>query len=287
MRNHSDPRLTQPATLAAMLIAATALLSPTHALAWGFYAHRAVGQIAQNHVCAKALSEANLILEGESFAEAAIWPDEVRDDPAYAYLKPWHFVNISEGSSYEASPKNPKGDLVTAIRFETQMIKDSSASAPERKEALRLLIHFVGDAHQPFHAAGSDSYGGNGIRVLWFGEPESLHFVWDTGMLARLGMKSNQIAIWADTPEPPSENIPQLEAADWVNESAAIAKQVEPAHQAKGPMPELGADYQEHNIGVVRRRLREAGHRLATLLNEQFGCDPKTPAASLQEGGAR
>lgn len=238
-------------------------LVSAQAQAWGNFGHQVIGEIASRHLCPKTTRAVNDLLGGQSMADAATWADDVRSQPEYKSLKPWHFVTMSLDSTYDQAPKAPKGDLVTA--YHEQVANLQNRLYPKRDEALKLLIHFVGDAHQPFHAGQHSDGGGNGVILTWFGYPSNLHKVWDTRMLKNLRLSYVELASSIDRPTSPAPS--QKTPEDWVNESSKIASEVYPDTQ------ELGYAYHDKFVPLAKDRLHEAGLRLANLLNGVFGCN--------------
>jgi hypothetical protein len=230
--------------------------------AWGNFGHQVVGEIASRHLCAKTSRAVGDLLGGESLAEAATWADDVRSQPEFSYMKPWHFVTMELNTRYQDAPKAPRGDLVSAFREEMKNLKNGLY--PKRAEALRLIVHFAGDAHQPFHAGMHRDGGGNGVILTWFGYPSNLHKVWDTRMIKKLGLSFTELANFLDKPSAPSPT--QGTPEDWVTESSKIASEVYPENT------ELGYAYHDKYSPVAKDRLLTAGLRLANLLNETFGC---------------
>lgn len=111
---------------------------------------------------------------------ASTWADEIRRDrPETA---PWHYVDIKVTSTGLDRGRNCPGDdcVVAQIEKDLAIVRDRTLAPPIRAEALRFLIHFVGDLHQPLHAADSHDRGGNEVRVVLDGELTNLRAVWDT-----------------------------------------------------------------------------------------------------------
>lgn len=240
-------------------------LSATQAFAWGEMGHRVIGLLAERHTCASAKKTALDLLDQQEFAEAATWADSVRTDPNYAAYKPWHFVDMPLGSKY--STPNAHGDLVTALAAQTDRMMHGSSKAA-RAEALKLVLHFVGDAHQPLHCGDHNDYGGNAVDVTWFGFGTNLHHVWDTEMLYEMHLTVEQIvdAIESDHASTTAGKFDQLTPVDWVNESSAQAKTLYPSSS------NLGSAYYNQWVGVMKQRLWLAGMRLAAVLNQNLGC---------------
>jgi hypothetical protein len=201
------------------------LLLPAPAHAWGCKGHQVIALLAEKHLNPRALAMVKKILadspidpnlsryckEGgtDPMADASTWPDDIRSQrPETA---PWHYVDIPLGTTHREVEKfcDPKEGCVTsAIRDELATLRSTNASPQKKADALRFLIHFVGDLHQPLHAVSNNDLGGNCIPVTFFGEaprlrnPQleiyspNLHGVWDTNILERAtdGKTVDQVA---------------------------------------------------------------------------------------------
>jgi hypothetical protein len=205
------------------LIAVLSLPAP--ARAWGCEGHQVVALLAEKHLTPHALAMAKRILaevpidpalsryckEGgiDALTDASTWPDDMRGlRPETA---PWHYVDIPLGTTRRDVEKfcDPKEGCVTrAITEELATLRSPDVDPKERADALRFLIHFVGDLHQPLHAATNNDQGGNCVPVTFFDvlpqlrnpQTESyapnLHGVWDTNILERAttGKTVDQVA---------------------------------------------------------------------------------------------
>lgn len=116
--------------------------------------------IAENHLSQAAADSVLAILDGRSPVYWANWLDNASHTPEYAYTKTWHYKNIDEGVDYADAPLNPKGDVVTAIREQIYILSDSVSTRAQKALALKILIHCVGDMHQPMHM-------GSSLRPRW------------------------------------------------------------------------------------------------------------------------
>jgi heat shock protein HspQ len=241
------------------------LLSARSAFAWGANGHRVVGRVAEHHLSPAAARGVACILGGESLAQAATWPDEIRSDPSWSRATPWHFVSVDDGESYDPA-KSPEGDVVQAIDRFSKLLRDPQADRTAKTEALRFLVHFVGDIHQPLHVGRRADRGGNTIRVNWFGENTNLHSVWDEKILEAEKLSFSELAEFVDHPTDGEIKVWQSAAVlDWMKESADLRARVYDIGDGK-----LGYAYQYQNIPLVKRRLLQAGVRLAGLLNAIF-----------------
>lgn len=280
------------------LIAALALISfiPAQLSAWGPKGHAIVADIAAAHLTPTAKSNLQLLLGNDSLASIASWADDVRKQRDESY--DWHFVDIpkdASGFSQERDCFRPQDNhkdaltdhhncVVDRIEMFQKVLGDETASRAERLEALKWIVHFVGDLHQPLHAI-DEARGGNDIKVVAFGSdqcgnyPCNLHWTWDTLLLEHTGYseedyvhrleqliaEKNLTALAGGTPE------------QWANESHLQARRILEAKPVA-----IDEQYYHDNIGLVDQKLALAGLRLATVLNNTLG---KVPAAKLQPDG--
>lgn len=246
------------------------LVFSCQAFAWGDFGHRTVGRLAESYICPKAKLEIRRLLGSFDLAKAATWADEIRQDPAYHSYSPWHYATVPLGGTYQTP--SPRGDLVTALNEMSLKLRDASQSDAIRLEALRLILHFVGDAHQPLHAGQKEDGGGNGVLVEWQGQETNLHHLWDSSLLYHLQMRSDQLAelLINENRGRPQPELLTPEA--WVNESSALAKQIYPGQRT------VDEAYFKKHIGELKQRLWVAGLRLASMLNRDLHCPNLDPS---------
>ena len=254
-----------------MALSLSLSLAPRRVEAWGSIGHQICGEIAWQHLTPEARAAWVELAGGTSLAKASLWADEVRLDPEYAWAKPLHYVNVSiEAAEYSEDSDCPGGECVVAAihRFEIEAL-DPAISSEKRLEAIKFLVHFTQDLHQPLHVSHRDGRGGNLTNVTYLGQEQSWHGVLDSGVIRTalqpkssvwIGYASslnksigdNDIQSWTDsTPE------------EWANESLLFAQQLDEAWS----MPDLGSDFDAAVMPKVNRRLRQAGVRLAGQLN--------------------
>jgi hypothetical protein len=242
------------------------LVCPGAARAWGPNGHRVVGWIAESHLSEGALAAVRELMGPESLARAATWPDEIRSDPSWRRADPWHYISIDDAETLETTARAEGGDVLEAMaRFEA-VLRDPQAAREDRVEALRFLVHFVGDVHQPLHVGRRADRGGNEILVLWFGEPTNLHSVWDGRMIESEELSFTELARFIDHPTP--EEVAAWRAGgyrEWIAESFALRSEVYDLGDRR-----LGYGYAYEKLPIVRRRLVQAGVRLAGLLEAIF-----------------
>ena len=100
------------------------------------------------------------------------YADEIKSDSAYDAFKPWHYVNFKDNETYEQSDKSPKGDLIVGIRKCKEVLSNPNASKKDKVFYLKILVHLIGDLHQPMHVGRAEDRGGNSIIVQWFGKEQ-------------------------------------------------------------------------------------------------------------------
>ena len=258
-----------------MFFAAMAWLgAAAPALAWGNKAHRIVAELAGHDLTKASRAEVDRLLAGEpdpTLAGIASWPDELREHDAIRgkATAPWHYVNFPRGAcTYEPARDCPDGNcVVAAIDAQRAVLADVARPLAERREALKFLVHFVADVHQPLHAAFADDLGGNRHQLQFDGQGTNLHAVWDRAIVAQRGLEPPAYValLRAQSPLPrdPTRRCPRAVEA-WAAESCRIA------HRADfyPPKGNLAPEYLLRQQPVAEQRLREAARRLARVLNE-------------------
>lgn len=236
---------------------------------WGKTGHRATAEIAEKYLSNKAKKAIDNLLEGRSLAFVANYADDIKSDPDMRKYSPWHYVDIAAGEDhYNPETANPKGDLVQAIRKCKEVLKDPNSSLQDKRFYLKMLVHFMGDLHQPFHVGHSEDKGGNDIQVRWFGEGSNIHRVWDSGMLDFYNMSYTEIA--HNTKELTRKEIKDIQKGDlldWVDESRTIAENL---YKSVKPGDKLGYEYMYQEFPLVLQQLQKGGIRLAEVLNEIY-----------------
>ncbi|MCV6631215.1 MAG: S1/P1 nuclease [Flavobacteriaceae bacterium] len=235
---------------------------------WGKTGHRAVGEIAEDYLTKKAKKKIRKILQGSGLAFVANYADEIKSDKAYSQYGPWHYVNYPFDSSYQKHPKNPQGDIIAAIENCIQLLKNKNTTPNDQAFYLKMLIHLVGDLHQPLHIGIAEDKGGNTFQVLWFKKGTNLHKVWDTHMLDTYRMSYTELA---QNKEPWNhkqiDEISEGSIVDWARESRDLCKDIY-SKTAKGE--NLSYRYMYDYMKHVRIQLHKGGIRLATVLNDIY-----------------
>ena len=287
--------LTGLTAVAMVLVLHVAVSDP--ALAWGDEGHEVIALIAQEHLDPGVRKKLRALLAADTddltthdIAAASTWPDKLRsldDDSARKRTRQWHFVDIeiaapSLGRACFGHPPLPAGTLASngpahacvvdkIEQFATELA--SSATPPEEQiVALKFLLHFVGDLHQPLHASDDHDRGGNSKRASMPGiKGGNLHHFWDTVFVQQLGPNIARIAV--DLNGRITDRDVQAWSkggpSDWAMESFTVAKEDAygrlPQPNARGTY-QLSDDYIAMAIRDVASQLSKAGVRLATML---------------------
>ena len=258
-------------------VALIAILIPSVCFAWGRDGHRITGFIAAKYLTPRARAAIRDLLGDESLADVSTWPDEIRRQRKHT--APWHYANPapdSDGFNLDRDCPD-EGCVVSAIIKYSHVLRDKTASREDRIEALKFVVHFVGDVHQPLHLGNARDRGGNDIKVTFFENNTNLHSLWDSGMIRRTKKGWTEYATELAAKITPQERVlyGTLDPVVWATESQTLA------HSNAYDVPkdgQLGQDYLDKNMPVVERRLSMAGVRLAALLNVVFDETKELPS---------
>lgn len=246
-------------------------LLPATALGWSDAGHRIVGELAERQLtpAARATVAALLVDEADpTLAGVAKWADDVRGSEEFGYSRPWHYVNFdSADCEYVPERHCPDGDcIIGAIERLAAVVGDHGYTRQQRAEALKFVVHFVGDVHQPLHAGLRADRGGNSVAVDFRQQLWNLHAIWDFAILNshqpdwRIYADALAASPWRDDATPDAD--PPL---TWALESCRALDEhglYPPADQRA-----VGRDYLDTHRPLAELRLRQAGARLAALLN--------------------
>jgi hypothetical protein len=255
--------------------------------AWGAQGHRLVGLIAADRLTPAARQNVAWLLDGQTLADVSSWADTITSEQVQTSY--WHYLNIPpEASGYDRDrdcPKQPGTEagsradrwrdcVVDRILFWEQRLANPKLDRADRATALKFVVHFIGDLHQPFHALGVGR-GGNDVHVRVFGQadcgndpakpsPCNLHSVWDGRLIARRNLgdpafvKVLQKVIVDKKFGSQAPGTP----AQWAEQSFRLAKEA-----LVRPDTNIEEAYFRRHIGVIEERLALGGVRLAADLN--------------------
>lgn len=248
-------------SISAALASIAIALAPSISFALGVEGHQTVALIAQAQLqpSARAAIDRLLALEpGDTLASISTWADESRDRSTAH----WHFVNFPRGTCQYQPPRDcPDGQCVVAAIDKANAILHSRAPDGDRLIALKYLVHFVGDIHQPLHAGYYDDKGGNTYQVQSDMRGKNLHAIWDTGMLTKMDSSAQSLAKRALAR--PVNVAYGAGPAQWAKESCEIVNSA-----GFYPPHTIPDDYYAHFAPVMAQQLQRAGGRLAAMLND-------------------
>ncbi len=256
-----------------LALLALLLFAPLPALAWGAQGHEIAAAIALADLTPAARAQVAALLGSDAMlVHDSNWADEIREQRPQT--GDWHFVDIPlDAPGYDARRDCPAGACVVAqIGDDLHRLADRRLPPPVRAEALRFLIHFVADIHQPLHTEDNNDRGGNAVRVILGREHSNLHHVWDTSLVQAVGFDTGEIAGEISRGITPAQR-KQWQAgtpAQWANESHRLARDEIYAQVGDRRSLRLPRGYAYAEAPVVQMQLAKAGVRLAWLLNSAF-----------------
>jgi hypothetical protein len=236
---------------------------------WSKTGHRVVGEVAQKHLNRKARKAIHALLGGETLAEISNYGDDIKADRAYDRFSPWHYVNFPADERYTDSEPSPEGDVVMGIEKCISILKDPTTPEEEAVFYLKMLVHLVGDLHQPMHVGRKADKGGNDIQVQWFGRGSNLHRVWDANLIDDYGMSYTELA--GALPRWDRQKIHavmQGSVYEWVEEVQEVTNRVYASAEVG---EKLSYGYRYLWWDTVEEQLLKGGVRLAAILNEIYG----------------
>lgn len=244
-------------------------LTSSAAVTWGPTGHRATGEIAQLYLSKKAKRQIDALLSGQSLALVSTFADEIRSDPRFQEYDTWHYVNFPFDSTYDAYPKSEKGDLYVAINKCISVLKDDGSNDTDKAFHLKLLVHFIGDLHQPMHVGIEEDRGGNRFQLQWFDQGSNLHKVWDSEIIEQYNMSFSELVENREKLTPDEiEKIQNGTLKDWMYESRELCLKV---YNTTEVGANLKYNYMYEYSDIVRKQIQKGGLRLAKILNEIFG----------------
>lgn len=241
---------------------------------WGQTGHRIVGEVADGYISNKTRKAIREILGYESIAMCSNWADFIKSDTSYNYLGPWHYINVKQGLDQSAFndilAKDTATDAYTKLNFLVAELKNKQLPADKKQLYLRLLIHIVGDIHQPLHVGKLEDLGGNRVRVLWFGDSTNLHSVWDDKMIESQRLSYTEYAKAINHCTKEQRNYWQQQSLnEWFFESYQLAGKVYAGITQSNQR--LSFRYNFDYVDMLNSQLLKGGVRLAGVLNSIFG----------------
>ncbi|EWC45905.1 hypothetical protein DRE_04912 [Drechslerella stenobrocha 248] len=264
------------------------------AAAWGYLGHKTVALLASRHLLPETASFVrSLLYRDQTIMDAAVWADRYAHVPLGRYSKGWHYIDARDepptscGIQYnrDCGDDGGKGGcVVSALVNMTSRLQDDTLPWPQRAQALRFVLHFLGDIHQPLHTEHL-ARGGNGVHVRFHNHDTNLHSIWDSAIIEAAHGRASDRSIARLTDDLYNRlsdggmyaadkehwrsclNVSDVQecALQWANESNAYICSYVLAGEVEGK--ELGGDYADGAVPIIERMIAAAGYRLAGWLN--------------------
>lgn len=252
-----------------LFICSLSLSAALSALAWGQKGHDVTAYIAEQHFTPATAEAVAVLLDGMSPVYWVNWLDNASHTPEYAYTKTWHYKNVDADKTYWTQPEQAGGDIVMALRQNIAVLADSTKSKDEQELALKIVIHLMGDLHQPMHMGHATDRGGNSVKLRYFGRDANLHSIWDSNLVESAHKWG--YTEWQQQIDRQPEEIEVVTVGgnidDWAQKTVAISSQV------YGAMPSgCNVSYNEvvYWAPVIEAQLLIGGLRLAHVLNSIY-----------------
>jgi hypothetical protein len=250
------------------LAALICLHSGSAAFGWGPEGHELIGLAAEPLLCRAAVSEIDRLGNGESLAELGQWADRVRSQPAYAHSAPWHYVNIPDDGDPRRPRTTSEGNVIDAIERFSRVLSSADSTPAQRRDALRFLVHFIADLHQPLHVGREEDRGGNFIDVNFPRDVRNLHYFWDTSVIRLKGLRTRE---YADSiggrVRTAARRDRGTQVRDWAEQVFALRGSVYDFNTVTGYLDD---EYLEIAEALAEQQLVLAAAHLANSLNEIF-----------------
>jgi hypothetical protein len=251
-----------------------ALVLSAALVSWGVTGHRSIGKIAEIHLIPQAKAAVRELIGDTTLADVSTWADEVRGQPAYRSTGPWHYINLPLGLSRTDFETTVKGmtqeNVYSALQQQERILGSTASTRTQKVEALKYIVHFVGDLHQPMHVSREEDKGGNTIQLNYDGNGTNLHALWDSKLIDHQGLTYEQMAAKYDHATPAEikqwQNEPVME---WIWESYQASSKLYAEVDAMKSRS-IDDSYYDAHIAIVQDRIEKAGIRLAGVLNDIF-----------------
>ncbi len=224
--------------------------------AWNANGHRMVAQIAYLELDVQTRQQVDVLLNGQ-FIEDSTWADRARAHDET--MNTWHYINLPHPSKQK--------NVVDAINDAMAVLKNPKANKSEQALALRGLIHWVADVHQPLHTIGRDR-GGTLFPLAKNPDGKSLHQYWDNGggVLKKVSPMKTTAALWMKKYPPSKAQLQEMDVMQWAEDAYLVA--TTQAYVGIKPNTVPDAAYREKTQRITEQQIVLAGYRLAYLLNQ-------------------
>ncbi|MBO4600185.1 MAG: S1/P1 nuclease [Bacteroidales bacterium] len=255
----------------AILILVLLTLPAHELLAWGPTGHRIVTQIAYDNLNCRARHRVDRILGKKGIVYWSVWADNIKSDTIYADSYDWHFQDFDPGMSDSAVIATltdyPKvgGNLFRVMDSLVALLRQD----PNNADALKFVIHLMGDRFCPMHTAHLDDLGGNRVRLDWFKQPYNLHRVWDEGIINAMVYSYTEYAECLEHRFAKQKRA--IRRMSWEEMLLHNYRLTEEIYEYQKDWNGNGYHYVYHFAPAMEWQLYVAGIRLTMVLNELYG----------------
>lgn len=241
--------------------------------AWSYKGHRLIGEMAEQQLSAPTRASVRALLADEpspTLAAVSIWPDEARKDAAWRHTTRWHFVNFPQDDCrYRPHRDCADGNcIVAALEAQRARLRNPSTPRQQRIEALKFVVHFVGDIHQPLHVGYGFDRGGNDTQIRFDHVGSNLHALWDGMLIDTLELSPPALLQHLTRePLPAAGSVGRNSARQWAEQSCGLIQSVRIYPEKRF----IDSSYVEHTRPVAEAQLRLAAARLAAVLEADLG----------------
>jgi nuclease S1 len=231
------------------------------AFSWGEDGHKIVATLAEAQLTPAAKKEVARLLAlepGQTLASISTWADQHRNPTTAS----WHYVNFPRGDChYQPERDCPDGKCIVAAIDRQMEVLRTSGDDEKRLTALKYLVHFIGDIHQPLHAGFGDDRGGNRYQLKAFMRGSNLHAVWDSGLINAM-QQDNDVIVKSLLIRALPNSQSAFTAQGAAEESCRVVSQ-------PGFYPDrlVSPEYVDRYTPVMLYQLALAGSRLTKVIN--------------------
>ena len=259
-------------TAAALATGTSTMTRATPSFRWGADGHRIIAEIALARLSPAVAGETRRLLGGQIISDVASWADAERS--RFPATGPWHYVDIQLTDSSYVPSRDCASDMcvIGAVAAQVAILADRTRPDTARASALKFVVHFIGDLHQPLHGGEHHDKGGNDVKVTFNGKATNLHALWDSGLLLSFGQTDVELVRQLTDEIGRRTDIATLSdgtVVSWVMESHDIARDVV-YHNLPNSL-DITPAYAVAARQVIYERLLRGGVRLGATLERALG----------------
>lgn len=254
-----------------LLLIVLSIFSIQQLFAWGQEGHRIIGQVAYDNLSKKAKKNVDKVLGKQGIVYWANWADEIKSDTIYPLSYDWHFQDIDGGLSdslvltFLTNYPVEGGNLFCIMDSLENVLREN----PSDFDALRFIVHLMGDFFCPMHIAHFDDKGGNKVSVQWFGKNANLHRIWDSDLIQSRGYSYSEYANCLENSfRNEKKSIEKMSEEELLLHNYQLCEDV---YAYQETWDKNTYHYIYHFASAMEWQLYASGIRLAKLLNELYG----------------